>query len=144
MEPKFDFRDGLIQSNTYKNTENDWCGVLGWIGFMLVAWAWGMAWLCLFYYCWIFHQRFAFIFFTLIWCIHFAFVCIWSGINLCRASHNKKIKEIKKKELIEKQEQIERMNRTRMHPNKKAETGIKEGKENEYREQTKIRSILEG
>ena len=54
MSGRFDFREGmLLEKVVYKDTSIDCASRFKYIGYLLLTWAWGVAWFSLFFYIYI-------------------------------------------------------------------------------------------
>lgn len=110
----YDFRDGLLAENAvYKNKGTDVGSIFLYILCILVCWAWGMAWLCLFYYAYIFHEIPTFWCFIVIWLVHFAIVVGVGALNIIRSKKAKAQKLKEKEQMRENQERIEKAKQKR-------------------------------
>ena len=109
MSGRFDFREGmLLEKVVYKDTSLDCASQFKYIGYLLLTWAWGVAWFCLFFYLYIFHERVAFWIFVGCW-IAFALTFIINSIvTLQRAKSRKLKKQHDRKEHQEIQEKIDK------------------------------------
>ena len=109
MSGRFDFREGmLLEKVVYKDTSIDCASRFKYIGYLLLTWAWGVAWFSLFFYLYIFHERVAFWIFVGCW-IAFALTFIINSIvTLQRAKSRKLKKQHDRKEHQEIQEKIDR------------------------------------
>ena len=109
MSGRFDFREGmLLEKVVYKDTSIDCASRFKYIGYLLLTWAWGVAWFSLFFYLYIFHERVAFWIFIGCW-IAFALTFIINSIvTLQRAKSRKLKKQHDRKEHQEIQEKIDK------------------------------------
>ena len=109
MSGRFDFREGmLLEKVVYKDTSIDCASRFKYIGYLLLTWAWGVAWFSLFFYLYIFHERVAFWIFVGCW-IAFALTFIINSIvTLQRAKSRKLKKQHDRKEHQEIQEKIDK------------------------------------
>ena len=109
MSGRFDFREGmLLEKVVYKDTSLDCASRFKYIGYLLLTWAWGVAWFSLFFYLYIFHERVAFWIFVGCW-IAFALTFIINSIvTLQRAKSRKLKKQHDRKEHQEIQEKIDK------------------------------------
>ena len=109
MSGRFDFREGmLLEKVVYKDTSLDCASRFKYIGYLLLTWAWGVAWFSLFFYLYIFHERVAFWIFIGCW-IAFALTFIINSIVTLQRAKSRKLKKLHdRKEHQEIQEKIDK------------------------------------
>lgn len=109
MSGRFDFREGmLLEKVVYKDTSLDCASRFKYIGYLLLTWAWGVAWFSLFFYLYIFHERVAFWIFVGCW-IAFALTFIINSIVTLQRAKSRKLKKLHdRKEHQEIQEKIDK------------------------------------
>ena len=109
MSGRFDFREGmLLEKVVYKDTSIDCASRFKYIGYLLLTWAWGVAWFSLFFYLYIFHERVAFWIFIGCW-IAFALTFIINSIVTLQRAKSRKLKKLHdRKEHQEIQEKIDK------------------------------------
>ena len=109
MSGRFDFREGmLLEKVVYKDTSLDCASRFKYIGYLLLTWAWGVAWFSLFFYRYIFHERVAFWIFVGCWIVFALTFIINSIVTLQRAKSRKLKKQHDRKEHQEIQEKIDK------------------------------------
>jgi hypothetical protein len=127
MPAQFDFREGIIIENiVYKDTSCDWESKLLYISFLLLTWAYGIAWFALFFYCYIFHERTTFWVFIGCWFVHIG-VLIGKGTHtIIKAKQNKQKNKRLQIEIIAQQEKIEQL-KLKLNEEEEKETDPKGG-----------------
>ena len=98
-EAKWDFREGLLlQKAHYKDESCKFGEGILFFGAIILTWIWGLAWFCLFFWMYIYHQPVSFWIFIGVFLVHFITLIIIGVYTIISSKNKKRQKKIEKEQ----------------------------------------------
>jgi cell division protein FtsB len=118
-EAKWDFREGLLlQKAHYKDESCKFGEGILFFGVIILTWIWGLAWFCLFFWMYIYHQPVSFWIFIGVFLVHFITLIIIGVYTIISSKNKKRQKKIEKEQNDELINRIEKSKKISSNQNK--------------------------
>ena len=118
-EAKWDFREGLLQQKAnYKDEGCKFGEGIFFFGVIILTWIWGLAWFCLFFWMYIYHQPVSFWIFIGVFLVHFITLIIIGVYTIISSKNKKRQKKIEKEQNEELINRIEKSKKISSNQNK--------------------------